>query len=448
VLYKVRIVKEGPWCLCYIFPRIGKFNQEIFMSVDKAYKLAKERYAQFGIDTDAAIERALNLPISLHCWQSDDVAGFETKPEGLAGGGIMATGNYPGRARNGEEARADLEKTMSLIPGVQRVNVHACYSETDHYVDRDEMDASCFTKWMDWAKARGICLDFNPTFFAHPKSQDGYTLSHQDDAIRAFWVKHGKACRKIAEAMAEAQGSPCYVNWWTPDGSKDIPADSWSPRKRMAKSYDEIMSDNLVDKAKCVDFIESKLFGIGSESYVVSSAEFCSDYAISRSMGLCLDMGHFHPTETIDGKISSHLTFMDKILLHVSRPIRWDSDHVVIFNDDLKAVFLEIQRGNVWDRVVLALDFFDASINRIGAYVTGTRAVRKGILYALLDPTVQLQDYEKAGKNAQRLAMMEEFKSMPFGAVWDMLCEKDGVPVGTDWIVEMEKYEKQVQSKR
>jgi len=422
--------------------------KEIIMSVDKAYKLAKERYAEFSIDTDAAIEKALSLPISLHCWQIDDVGGFETKPAGLAGGGIMATGNYPGRARNGDEARADIAKAMSMIPGKQRVNVHACYSETDQYVDRDEMDASCFQKWMDWAKAQGICLDFNPTFFAHPKSQDGYTLSHRDDEVRAFWVRHGKACRKIAQAMAENQGSPCYVNWWTPDGSKDIPADSWGPRTRMAQSYDEIISDKSIDRKKCVDFIESKLFGIGSESYVVSSAEFCADYAVSRGMGLCLDMGHFHPTETIDGKISSHLLFMDKILLHVSRPIRWDSDHVVIFNDDLKAVFLEIQRGRAWDRVVLALDFFDASINRIGAYVIGTRAARKGILFALLDPTGALQQYEAEGKNAQRLALMEELKSMPFGAVWDMLCEQAGVPIGAEWLTEMEIYENMVLSKR
>ncbi len=418
------------------------------MSTKEAYKLAKERYAAFGIDTDAAVKKTLCLPISLHCWQADDVAGFETKPEGLDGGGIMATGNHPGRASNGEETRADLEKTMSLIPGVQRVNVHACYSETNQYVDRDEMTVSGFQKWIAWAKKMGICLDFNPTFFAHPKAEDGYTLSHPDDDIRAFWVKHGKAARKIAEAMAEAQGSPCFVNWWTPDGSKDIPADRFGPRKRMVASYDEIMADESVDKTKCVDFIESKLFGIGSEEYVVSSAEFCSDYSISRGMGLCMDMGHYHPTETIHGKISSHLQFIDQILLHVSRPVRWDSDHVVIFNDDLKNVFLEIQRGDIWDRVVLALDFFDASINRIGAYVTGTRAARKGILYALLDPTAQLQAYEAEGKNAQRLALMEEFKSMPFGAIWDHLCEEAGVPVGADWIAEMEQYEKDVQLKR
>lgn len=418
------------------------------MSVEKAYEWAKERYALFGIDVDEAINKALELPISLHCWQADDVVGFETKPAGLAGGGIMATGNYPGRARNGEEARADITKAMSLIPGTQRVNVHACYSETDHYVDRDEMDPSCFTKWMDWAKEQGVNLDFNPTFFAHPKAEDGFTLSHRDDEIRAFWVKHGKASRKIAEAMAEAQGSPCYVNWWTPDGSKDVPADRFGPRARMAASYDAVMSDDSVDKTKCVDFIESKLFGIGSEEYVVSSAEFCSDYALSRNMGLCMDMGHFHPTETIHGKISSHLQFMDQIMLHVSRPIRWDSDHVVLFNDDLKSVFLEIQRGNVWDRVILALDFFDASINRIGAYVTGTRAARKGILYALLDPTKQLQSYEAEGKNAQRLALMEEFKTMPFAAVWDKLCEKAGVSVGADWLAEMEQYETEVLSIR
>ncbi|MFA5689203.1 MAG: L-rhamnose isomerase [Kiritimatiellales bacterium] len=416
--------------------------------IEKVYKLAEERYAQFGIDTDAVIDAALKLPISLHCWQSDDITGFETKPDGLSGGGIMTTGNYPGRARNGKEARADIEKAMALIPGAQRVNVHACYSETDQFVDRDQMTPECFRQWMDWAKEKNICLDFNPTFFAHPKAEDGFTLSNQNDDIRAFWIRHGKATRKIAQAMAENQGSPCYVNWWTPDGAKDFPADRWAPRRRMIAAYDEIMADKSIDRTQCVDFIESKLFGIGSEEYVVASAEFCSDYAINRGMGLTMDMGHFHPTETIHDKLSSHLQFMDQILLHVSRPIRWDSDHVVIFNDDLKNVFLEIQRGNAWDRVILALDFFDASINRIGAYVIGTRAARKAILYAMLDPTKQLKNYEAARKNAQRLALMEEFKSMPFAAVWDMLCEKAGVPVGSDWIADMEKYEADVLSER
>ncbi len=418
------------------------------MNRDKLYEVAKAGYAAFGVDVDAAVEAVLKQPISLHCWQADDVAGFETKPEGLSGGGILATGNYPGRARNGEEARADLTKAMSLIPGAQRVNVHASYMETDHFVDRDEVEVSGFQGWMDWAKAQGISLDFNPTFFAHPKAEDGFTLSHPDEAVRAFWIRHGKACRKIAEAMGRAQGSPCVLNWWTPDGAKDIPADRFGPRARMAASYDEIFADDSVDRTLCLDYLESKLFGIGSEEYVVSSAEFCADYALSRKIGLCMDMGHYHPTETIHGKISSHLQFMDSLLLHVSRPVRWDSDHVVLFNDDLKNVFLEIQRGGVWDRVRLALDFFDASINRIGAYVIGTRAARKAMLYARLDPTNLLQDLEVQGRNTERLALMEEFKSMPFGAVWDMLCEQASVPVGAEWLKAMNAYEKDVLLKR
>lgn len=418
------------------------------MNTEKAYELAKARYAELGIDTDTVIKDALALPISLHCWQADDVVGFETKPEGLSGGGIMATGNYPGRARNGEEARADIAKAMSLIPGTQRVNVHASYCETDTFVDRDVMTLEGFQKWLEWAKETGALLDFNPTFFAHPLAEDGFTLSHADEKIRSFWIRHGKACRKIAEGIAKAQGSPCLVNWWTPDGAKDTPADRFGPRARMVASYDEIFADDSVDTTLCVDYLESKLFGIGSEEYVVSSSEFCADYALSRKVGLCMDMGHYHPTETIHGKISSHLQFMDKLLLHVSRPIRWDSDHVVTFNDDLKNVFLEIQRGQVWDRVAIALDFFDASINRIGAYVIGTRAARKGILYALLDPTRQLQAYESEGKFTQRLALMEEAKSLPFAAVWDRLCEQAGVPVGTDWLRDMEEYESRVLSGR
>lgn len=418
------------------------------MSRDMMYEYAKARYADLGVDTDAAIRSVLARPISLHCWQADDVAGFETKPGGLSGGGILATGNYPGRARNGAEARADLAQAMSLIPGAQRVNVHACYSETETFVDRDAMDPSCFQNWMDWAADHGVALDFNPTFFAHPKAEEGFTLSHADEAVRAFWIRHGKACRNIAEAFARAQGSPCVLNWWTPDGGKDVPADRFSPRARMAASYDEIFADDTVDRSLCLDYLESKLFGIGSEEYVVSSSEFCADYALTRKIGLCLDMGHFHPTETIHGKISSHLQFMDSLLLHVSRPVRWDSDHVVLFNDDVKNVFLEIQRGGVWDRVRVALDFFDASINRIGAYVIGTRAVRKGMLFAALDPTACLKEYERLGQNAERLALMEECKSMPFGPVWDVLCEMAGVPVGADWIPEMRAYEESVLRKR
>lgn len=297
---------------------------------------------------------------------------------------------------------------------------------------------------MDWARERKIGLDFNPTFFAHPKADDGFTLSHRDDGIRAFWIRHGKACRRIAQAMAEAQGGPCHVNWWTPDGGKDLPADQFGPRRRMAASYDAIMADASVDKEQCVDFLESKLFGIGSEEYVVSSSEFCAQYAQTRGIGLCMDMGHYHPTETIHDKISSQLQFMDKLLLHVSRPIRWDSDHVTIFNDDLKNVFLEVQRGQAWDRVVFALDFFDASINRIAAYVIGTRAARLGMLFALLDPTAQLQEAEAAGNFTRRLALMESFKTMPFGAVWDQLCERAGVPPGESWLSDVAAYEQAV----
>jgi len=419
--------------------------------IEKSYAEAKAVYAElFGINTDTAIAKALDIAVSLHCWQADDVAGFEVKPDGLSGGGIMATGNYPGRARNGDELRADMSKAMSLIPGKTRANVHACYCETNgKFVERDQLTADHFKNWIDWAKEKGIGLDFNPTAFAHPLAQEGFTLSNRNEETRAFWIRHFIASRKIAQAMAEAQGSPCFVNHWIPDGAKDIPADRWSPQARLADSYDRIFSDSTgVDRKKCVDFVESKLFGIGSEEFVVGSGEFYSDYAISRGVGLCLDMGHFHPTETIHGKISSHLQFHKQILLHVSRPIRWDSDHVVIFNDDLKSVFLEIQRGNAWDRVVLALDFFDASINRIGAYVIGTRAARKGILFALLDPTALLQKLEAEGKNAQRLGLMEECKSLPFAAVWDMLCLKAGVAVGPAWMGEMEAYEAKVLAKR
>ncbi len=418
------------------------------MSIEQAYELARTRYAQFGVDTDAAIRRALELPVSLHCWQTDDVAGFESRPGAADSGGIMATGNWPGRARNGDEARADLEQAMALVPGVLRVNLHACYAETDSFVERDRLDASAFSRWIAWAKSRRISLDFNPTFFAHPKADDGCTLAHPDPDIRAFWIRHGQACRRIAQAMAEAQGEPCRLNWWTPDGHKDLPADRWEPRRRLAASYDKIFDDPSVNPALCLDYIESKLFGIGSEEYVVGSAEFCQGYALSRDIGLCLDMGHYHPTETIHDKLSSHLLFGKRLLVHLSRPIRWDSDHVVLFGDDLKNVFLEIRRGDVWDRVAVALDFFDGSINRIGAYAIGSRAARKGALYAWLDPTDPLREYERQGKGAQRLALMEGFKTMPFSAVWDRLCEQAGVPTDPEWIADMERYENDVLVKR
>ena len=424
----------------------GKVSGE---SVAAAYKLAKERYAAIGVDTDAAIERALALPVSLHCWQGDDVQGFEVK-ESASGGGIMATGNFPGRARNGDELRQDLDKVLSLLPGEHRLNLHAFYAETDgKRVDRDALEPAHFARWMDWSKSQSVALDFNPTFFAHPKADDGFTLSHADDAVRAFWVQHGIACRKIAMAMAENQGGPCVINHWIPDGAKDLPADRWGPRQRLVESLDAMLADNAtIDPAMCVDAVESKLFGIGSEAYVVGSAEFYQAYALQRGILYCLDMGHFHPTETIHDKLSSLLQFHKRVLMHVSRPIRWDSDHVVILNDDLEAVFQELVRGCALDRVFVALDFFDASINRVGAYVTGTRAVRKALLAALLEPVAWLQSLEREGAGAEKLALMEDLKVMPLGAVWDMLCEKAGVPAGAGWIADMQQYAAAVQAKR
>ncbi len=418
-------------------------------SVEAAYKIAKERYAAIGVDADAAIEKALTVPVSLHCWQGDDVQGFEVK-ESTSGGGIMATGNFPGRARNGDELRQDLDKVLSLLPGEHRLNLHAFYAETDgKRVDRDALEPEHFTRWMDWSKDASVALDFNPTFFAHPKADDGFTLSHADDAVRSFWVQHGIACRKIAMAMAENQAGPCVINHWIPDGAKDMPADRWRPRQRLVESLDAMLADNAaIDPAMCVDAVESKLFGIGSEAYVVGSAEFYQAYALQRGILYCLDMGHFHPTETIHDKLSSLMQFHKRVLMHVSRPIRWDSDHVVILNDDLEAVFQELVRGCALDRVFVALDFFDASINRVGAYVTGTRAVRKALLSALLEPVAWLQSLEREGAGAEKLALMEDLKVMPLGAVWDMLCAKANVPAGAGWIAEMQQYAAAVQAKR
>jgi L-rhamnose isomerase len=421
--------------------------------VESAYQLAKERYAGMGVDTESAIERAVRIPISLHCWQADDVGGFETLPgvPGVtAGGGIMATGNYPGKPTSGDQMRDDLNKVLSLLPGEHRLNLHACYAETGgKAVDRNQYAPEHFAGWIDWAKQQRVGLDFNPTFFAHPKAEDGLTLSHPDDQVRRFWVEHGIACRRIAQAMATALGSPCVTNIWVPDGIKDSPADRWGPRQRLTDSLDKILDKTLgIDTARCVDTVESKLFGLGSEDYVVGSFEFYSHYALTRDLILCLDMGHFHPTETIHDKLSALLQFHKRLLLHVSRPIRWDSDHVVIFNDELKQVFLELARGNAVDRAIIALDFFDASINRLLAYVVGTRATRLAILNALLDPSAELKRLELAGKAGPKLAAMEAAKTLPFAAVWDMLCLRANVPVAAGWVKEIESYERDVQSKR
>lgn len=406
-------------------------------------------YEALGIDVVKAVETALKIPISIHCWQADDVAGLESGGVAADSGGIKSTGNYPGKARNGDEMRMDFEKVLSLVPGVHRVNIHAFYAEPGNKkVDRDGMEFSHFQSWMDWAKGQKISLDFNPTYFAHPKAADGFTLSSADEGVRKFWVKHGIASRKIAAAMGKAQGGVCVNNHWVPDGLKDLPGDRWSPRARLTKSYDEIFAEKVSDEKMCLDAVEPKLFGIGSEEYVVGSMEFYSSYALSRKKLLCLDMGHFHPTEGIADKISALLAFHEQLLIHTSRPVRWDSDHVVLFDDATRAVFHEVGAGQAWNRVKIALDYFDASINRIAAYVIGIRATRKAILSAMLTPHDELARLQKEGKGTQRLALMERLKVMPFGEVWDSCCDQAGVPGEADWIQEVETYEKKMLTKR
>lgn len=414
--------------------------------IEQAYELAKERYAAMGVDTGAAMERLMEAAISMHCWQGDDVGGFEN-PDGELSGGIAATGNYPGKARTAEELRADADKALSFIPGTHRFNLHAIYLDTDRPVERDEIQPEHFSAWIDWAKQKGMGLDFNPTFFSHPKAADGLTLSHPDQGIRDFWVAHGIACRKIGAAMGKALGSPTVTNVWIPDGYKDTPADRKGPRKRLELSLDALFAEEL-DTTCNLDAVECKLFGIGAESYTVGSHEFYMGYAIRNNKLLCLDAGHFHPTEVISDKLSSVLCFVDEVLLHVSRGVRWDSDHVVVLSDELRAIAEEIVRGGYMDRVHIGLDFFDASINRVAAWTIGTRCMLKALLIALLEPTATLQGYEQDGDLTSRLALMEEVKTLPFGAVWDYYCVKQDVPVGMDWMNEVKQYEKNVLSKR
>ena len=420
------------------------------VEIQHLYQHALRTYAARDIDTEAAIKRALAAALSLHCWQGDDVGGFEVKAGTLDGGGIMATGNYPGRARSGDELRSDLEQVLRLLPGPHRVNLHASYAETGgKVVDRDALKPSHFSKWIAWAKKRQAGLDFNPTYFAHPKANDGFTLSHRDDAIRRFWVRHGIASRRIGEALGRELGTPCVVNSWIPDGAKDLTVDRAGFRKRLLQSLDEIYDPKLkIDARLCVDAVEGKLFGIGSEEFVVGSHEFYLGYAQRKGVAPCLDMGHFHPTEGVADKLSAMLLFHKRILLHLSRSIRWDSDHIVIFNDDLRAVFLELVRAGALERVFLALDYFDASVNRIAAYVIGARAVRKALLYALLEPLPALRELEAQGKHAQKLALLEECKTLPFDAVWNELCRRASAPIGPGWLNEVEAYEKDVLSKR
>jgi L-rhamnose isomerase len=418
--------------------------------VRQRYRLAKRAYARMGVDADAAIATALRMPLSLHCWQADDVAGFEVKEGVSAGGGIMATGNYPGRARTPEEMRSDIDQVLRLLPGRHRFNLHASYADTGgRVVDRDAVRPAHFASWIDWARKRRIGLDFNTTFYAHPLANDGFTLSHPDAKVRRFWIRHAIACRRIAEHIGRTLKNPCILNHWLPDGEKDAPADRWSPRERLVAAFDEILSPKQrVNRTWCVDAVEGKLFGLGSEEYVVGSNEFYAHYALTRKVLLTLDMGHFHPTETIHDKVSALLQFHPRLLLHVSRPIRWDSDHVVILNDDLRNLFHEIVRGRALGRVALALDFFDASINRVEAYVVGARATRKALLIALLEPAALLRAFEGRGERGERLALMEEMKSMPFGAAWDMLCLKARTPVGAAWIDDARRYEERVLRRR
>jgi len=387
------------------------------------------------------------IPISLHCWQGDDVGGFE-RGAGLSGGGIEATGNYPGKARNADELRADADKAFSLIPAKHRFNLHAIYAETSgRKVERNELAPEHFANWIDWAKANGLGMDFNPTYFSHPKAESGFTLASYDEGIRRFWVEHGIACRAIGEHIGRTLGSPCVTNFWIPDGYKDATVDRKAPRELLRDSLDAILAEKL-DPRYNLDSVESKLFGIGSESYVVGSHEFYMGYALRNDTLLCLDAGHFHPTEVISDKLSAILTFLDEVLLHVSRGVRWDSDHVVTLDDELRAIAEEIVRGGYLDRVHIGLDFFDASINRIAAWVIGARNMIKALLLALLEPTSSLREMEQAGDFTARLAMLEELKTLPAGAVWDYYCLKHGVPVGFAWMEEVRAYEKEVLSVR
>ena len=416
-------------------------------SIESRFQLAREQFATLGVDVDRALDQLADISISLHCWQGDDVRGFENLGVPL-GGGLAVTGNYPGRARTPDELRADLDLALALIPGTHRLNLHASYGDFDgHKVDRDAVQPSHFQEWIEWARERGMGLDFNPTFFAHPKAADGFTLAHPDDALREFWIEHGRACRRIGADIGKALDTPCVTNVWVPDGFKDSPIDRKAPRERLAQSLDAIFEEPL-SPDHLLDAVEAKLFGIGSESYVVGSHEFFLGYALSRRKVLCLDAGHFHPTEVISDKISSVLMYVPRLLLHVSRGVRWDSDHVVVLNDELQAIAQELVRGDFLERVHLGLDYFDASINRIAAWVIGTRNTLKALLMALLEPPDAWRQLEHDGDYTARLAMLEDFKSMPHGALWDYHCLRHSTPETHRWLDRVKDYEKNVLSSR
>ena len=411
----------------------------------RAYEDAREEYAKLGVDTDAALEKLDKINISLHCWQTDDVAGFEN-PDAALGGGLQTTGNYPGKARTIDQLKSDIEKVMSLLPGKQRLSLHAIYGDfKGKKVDRDQIDVEHFQGWIDWALKLGIGLDFNPTCFSHPLAEDGFTISSKNEKIRKFWVEHNKRCRKIGAEMGKQLGTPCVNNIWVPDGSKDIPVDRYTYRQLLMKSLDEIFSIEY-PKEYLKDSIECKLFGLGSEAMVVGSSEFYIGYGIKNNKLITLDNGHFHPTEQVADKIS--LLYVDELMLHMTRGVRWDSDHVVIYNDEIQYIAQEIVRCNALDRVNVGLDYFDASLNRIGAYVVGTRAAQLAFLNALLEPLAILKKYEENNNYFERLAMMEIMKTKPLGAVYNYYCLKNNVAVAEDYIAEIQAYEKEVLSKR
>jgi len=417
------------------------------LQINQAYEYAKARYADLGIDVEKAVDQLDNISISLHCWQADDVKGFENK-EGDLTGGIQATGNYPGSSRTVEELRKDIEKVLTLLPGKHRLNLHAIYGDFGgEFVDRDQIEPKHFQSWIDWANKVGIKLDFNSTFFSHAKSESGFTLSSPDKEIQSFWMEHLRRCRYIAAEIGRQQGSSCIHNIWIPDGSKDRTVNRFGYRANLKYALDTVLAEKI-DSKYLVDCIESKLFGLGLESYTVGSHEFYMGYGAKNNMVVTLDAGHFHPTEVISDKISSLLLFVPEIMLHVSRPVRWDSDHVVILDDELQHLTQEIVRAEALDRVHVGLDYFDASINRIGAYVVGVRATQKAFLLALLEPIEKLRTFEANGQNFERLALLEEVKSLPWGDVYNYYCMKQGVTAGEAYIADIQNYEKEVTLKR
>lgn len=417
------------------------------MTNNERYEAARELYKEIGVDADEALAVLKNIPISMHCWQGDDVTGFDH--DGPLTGGIQTTGNYPGKARTPQELMDDIDKVLSLVPGKHKLNLHANYAifEEGEFADRDKLEPKHFKKWVEFAKKRGLGLDFNPTYFSHDRVKDGLTLSSPDEETRHFWIEHGKACIRISQYFAEELGQPCAMNIWIPDGYKDVPADRLGPRARFKDSLDQILSVDY-DREKVLVCLESKVFGIGMESYTVGSSEFTVNYAAANGIISLMDNGHYHPTEVVSDKIPSMLLFNDRIALHVTRPVRWDSDHVVLFDDETREIAKEIVRNDALDRVLLALDFFDASINRISAWTVGMRNMQKALLYALLSPNKKMKEMQEQNRFTELMMLQEEIKTYPFGAVWDYFCESNGVPVREKWFEEVQKYEKEVLSLR